>query len=456
MRTVARLTIPILAIVATASTAKSAGPQGDVSVVGGRTGTEQKSAIDPLLYVVPEPLQATPADTASDIAGVAVSGRPRHVAGVRPQGASVHLHEVRLSEEGQLQGRVAILVRPFDAPVAANAVTVYLVQSGAIVARTGLDSDGVFQANVTPGVYSVIAVGSGGFAASSVHVLGPNGIDDDFTHAAVTQGSQDLRKNTSARIIDLVAVPPAHFEVLERLMEQHVRVRPRLVLSTSEPRNAVEQSSDGSHPGATAIHDPMSAHMVRMRQDGCLIGRMRRLHLQTGRPVPVHPLSVFFIRNGVSTEGAPTDENGEFELSGLEPGPYSVVAVGPDGFAAFDILVLPPQGIAGHVAGDHRLRTVSNSSRSQDVPEMLEGSLVALQDVQDVLFQEDADLAQVDGAPIEPFGQPGAMAGSGAGGSAWGGSGLADALMGAGVGAAVGAGIGVAVASDDVASPFSP
>jgi len=196
--------------------------------------------------------------------------------------------------------------------------------------------------------------------------------------------------------------------------------------------------------------------VVRLHPDGRLIGRMRRLHPETGRPVPVSPLSVFLIRDGVSTAETTADENGEFELNGLEPGAYSVVAMGPDGFTAFDILVLPPREVVLLAARAPGLRTVGNSRQAQDVPEMLDGSLVALQDVQEVVFREDPELPLMDSPPAELYGGPGAMAGGGAGGSALGRGSLADVLLGAGVGAAVGAGIGAAIADDDIASPFSP
>lgn len=451
VRTVARLTILILAIVATASSASSAGPQGDATVVGGRADTERKGAIDPLIFVVPEPRGETVSGRPLRVARV----RPLRVARVRPQESPVHPLQVSLSEDGQLLGRVAILVRPSEVPLAAHAVTVCLVQSGAIVAQADLDSDGVFHMNVSPGVYSLIAVGSGGFAASSIHVLPPDGVDDAFPHAVVTQWSQATRESTPVHAINLVAVPPNHFGALERLLEEHVRVRPRLALSTSETPNAMEQGN-GSHVRTTAVHDPMGVHAVRLGQEGRLSGRMRRLHLETGRPVPVSPLTVFFIRDGVSTGGTKVDENGAFELNGLEPGAYSVVAIGPDGFAAFDILVLPPREVVLLAGRNPGFRAVGNSRQSQDVPAMLDGSLVALQDVQEVLFQEDPDLPPMDGPPAEFFGGPGAMAGGGAGGSAFGGGSLAEALLGAGVGAAVGVGIGTAVAHDHVASPFSP
>lgn len=425
VKTVARLAIPLLAILATASSAGSAGPQEYVSVVGHQGETERKGTIDPLMFVVPEP----------------------------PRGNSVHLHEVRLSEAGQVWGRVAILVRPLDAPLAANAVTVCFVRSGAIVAQADLDREGVFHVNVPPGVYSVIAVGSGGFAASSIHVLPPGDIGDASPHVAVTQGSQATRESTSIHTINLVAVPPDHFEALERLLEEHVRVCPRLALPTSERPNAREQG-DRSHGKATAIHDPMSAYVVRLDQDGRLIGRMRRLHLETGQPVSVTPVNVFFIRDGVSAGGTTAGENGEFELNGLEPGAYSVVAIGPDGFAAFDILVLPPQEVVSHAAQDHRFRMVSNSIQSEDVPEVLDGSLVALEDVQEVLLQEDPRLPPMDIPPADFGGGPGAMAGGGY--SSFGHGSLFDALLGAGIGAGVGAAIGAAVAHDHIASPFSP
>jgi hypothetical protein len=309
---------------------------------------------------------------------------------------------------------------------------VYLVRSGAVVAEAGLDSDGVFQTEVPPGVYSMIAAGSGGFAAYSIQVLPPGDV----------------------QLVQLAAVPPANFGALESLMEEHARVRPRLSLSTSEPPRAAGQK-DRSRVRATAVYDPLSANGVRLRQDGRLVGRMRRLHLETGQPVSVSPLSVFFIRDGVLIEAATADENGEFAVSGLEPGAYSVVALGPDGFAAFDMLVLPPRAAVLPAALVQGPLAAGDSRASQDVPEMLDGSLVALEDVQEVLLQDDPDMPPLGNPDVEFVGGGGAM-GGGAGGTGSTGRTLAKALLGAGIGAGVGAGIGAAIANDGPSSPFSP
>lgn len=454
-RTIARLTIPILAIVAMASGARAAGPQGGVPGAGGQAGAGRQGAIDPLRFVVPEPPPATRADTTSDVARVDVSGRPLHVPHVRPQGPPIHPHQVCVSKDGQLLGRVAILARPCDAPRAANAITVCLVQSGAIVAQAAPDGDGVFRANVPPGVYSVIAVGSGGFAASSVQVVPPGDLDDPIPQTVAIREGRATREATSVHVVNLVAVPPAHFGALECLLQEHVHAPPRLVLPGSRSPNAVEQS-DGSHVRPTAIHDPRGPNGVRLHADGRLIGRMRRLHLETGQPVPVSPLSVFLIHDGVATARTTADENGRFEVTGLEPGVYSVVAVGPDGFAAFDILALPPREIVLLAARDSGLRIEGDSRQPEDAPEMLDGSLVAVQDVQQVLFQEQPDVLPMGGPPAGFVRGPRARGGRGARGSAFGNNALAEALLGAGFGAAVGVGVAAALDDDHVASPFSP
>ncbi|NQT15844.1 MAG: hypothetical protein HQ582_24020 [Planctomycetes bacterium] len=109
-------------------------------------------------------------------------------------------------------------------------------------------------------------------------------------------------------------------------------------------------------------------------------------------------------------------------------------------------------------AGEDRgFRTVSNSQESQDVPEVLDGSLVALEDVQQVLFREDGDLQPMD-SPAEFVGRSRRTGRGGGGGSGFGGSVLGKALLGAGIGAALGVGIAAAIDDDDddVASPFTP
>lgn len=437
--TIILLTTPILAIVAAASGARASEPLGAGPFAGGPASGGQTEATDSLLAIVPEPPPVTAA------------GRPLHAARVRPH---VLPYQVCLSEDGQLLGRVAIVVRPCDAPLAANAVTVYLLRSGTIVAQAPLDRDGVFRANVPPGVYSVIAVGSGGFAASSVHVVRPGDIAGPVSQTVAMREGQSARDATSVHVVNLVAVPPANFAALECLLKDHVHRGRCAVLSGSESPNAVPKT-ESSHVRPTAIHDSLRPNTVRLRPDGRLVGRMRRLHLKTGQPVSVSPLSVFLIHDGVVTVKTTADENGDFELNGLEPGAYSVVAIGPDGFAAFDIMALPSQDIVLLASQDRGLPIAGNSPQFRGAPAMLEGSLVAVQDVQQVLFQEGPGAPPMASRPVRFVGGRRAMGG---GRSAFRGYSLRQVLLGTGVGAAVGAGVAVALDDDDddVASPFSP
>lgn len=439
LKTVARLAVPILAVVVIASSVSSATAQADVPVVSSQADTHGERATPPLAVVVPEPPWATPAGPALDVPRATVTGRSE-------QGAA-HLQKTRVSQDGQRLGRLAVIVRRVDTAASDDTVTVHLVQSGVVVAQGRLDDDGVFQMDVQPGVYSVVTVGSGGFAALGMHVRPPANVSGAVRQVVATQGGRDPRETTSIQIVNLVAVPRAHFGVLEHLLEEQVRIGPRLAQSTSEPIR-VEEQRDQSRLASTSIHEPMNEHTVRLRQDGRLVGRMRRLHLETGRPVAVSPLSVFFIRDGVSTEKATADENGRFELSGLEPGTYSFVAIGPDGFAAFDVLVLPPRGVVLAAGQDHVFRTVADSRESQDAPELLDGSLVALQDVQQVLLLEDQSPPPMDTPRQRYHHRSRGRGGHGRSGV------LGRVLLGAGIGAAVGAGVGLAIDDDDVSSPF--
>ncbi len=53
-------------------------------------------------------------------------------------------------------------------------------------------------------------------------------------------------------------------------------------------------------------------------------------------------INVSFVQDGTVIASATSDGFGRFQVTGLQPGTYSVLAYGPDGVAAFSAQVLPP------------------------------------------------------------------------------------------------------------------
>jgi hypothetical protein len=87
-----------------------------------------------------------------------------------------------------------------------------------------------------------------------------------------------------------------------------------------------------------------SSYTAEIQSDGNLRGVLQLIDAK----MPVDGVAqVTFIRNGTRIARATADENGVFQVRGLIPGTYSVVATARNRFAAFSLTVLPhqlPQG----------------------------------------------------------------------------------------------------------------
>lgn len=81
-------------------------------------------------------------------------------------------------------------------------------------------------------------------------------------------------------------------------------------------------------------------HELPVHSDGNLPGQLRVFDSQ-GNLVPAR-VQLYFLQSGRVVNRTMPNEAGEFQLVGAQPGVYSVVAVGPQGFGAFSVRVRPP------------------------------------------------------------------------------------------------------------------
>ena len=79
--------------------------------------------------------------------------------------------------------------------------------------------------------------------------------------------------------------------------------------------------------------------VVYLRVDGNVAGRVNVLDA-SGRRLPAKA-HISLIRGGKTVSAVDTNERGQFQVHGLQPGVYSVIASGPDGFAVLAVQVLP-------------------------------------------------------------------------------------------------------------------
>ncbi|MGQ9574323.1 MAG: carboxypeptidase regulatory-like domain-containing protein [Thermoguttaceae bacterium] len=192
------------------------------------------------------------------------------------------------------------------------------------------------------------------------------------------------------------------------------------------PEEAVPAEPPAKAPLVPEIPAPKQAKrpaVVRLHVDGNLAGRVSSLDA-SGNRVPARA-QISFFRNGEVVAVAHSDEQGRFQVTGLEPGVYSVVASGAEGFAAVSVQVLP----------------YAQQAAKEEL--VLELTLVPGEEADalaGMLMQTPACLAAPAGS---------ACGCCGGGGGGWG-------LLGVGLGAA-GMAVGItALAEEEEASPCRP
>jgi hypothetical protein len=361
-----------------------------------------------------------------------------------------------------------------------------MLQGGNVLARASLDSEGNFEIKgLTPGVYGFVAAGADGFAAFSVHVLGDPAVAQQAqSETAIQQVA--FQEVVSQLQIETLVVPPSNFVVLKQLIRSYVPYRVD-TLQWQEPADkdvskdakaferakgpgALSAGPANTYQAVPGTGDAVAAtslrsHAVYLQRDGSMIGRVRRLHPGSGRPLRPRRISIYAMRDGRIVGQVQVEGNGVFTIEGLTPGMYSLAAVslgttktGFEGFAAFSVNVLPnPQAArsAGSVTAipvafaqgtgaleiDFSLVDYENLAALRAVAEgRLPGGLPA-----GPLFQPAPG---VGAGPLGPgpggIGSPGSggegVAGEGAGGGTGGGAGGAAGGGGGGTGGGGGGG----------------
>ena len=358
---------------------------------------------------------------------------------------------VSLSADGLLVGRFAVIDPVSGGTLAAESVDIYFVKTAQIVAHAKPGVDGIFQADVPPGVYSMIVTGADGFWASSVCVV-PS--EDSF----VDQDDPIRPVGNSERVgstlqIEAAIVPSRNFRVLQQLIQEYANVDTGGSLHVAQQEPVPDDEAVGLTP--TALGKPVHTHVVRLEPDGRMAGRLRRMDPESGELFSVHPIMLSVIQEGQLVVQTPVDETGAFEVRGLKPGRYSFVAAGPEGIAAFEVQVLafPGRWVDLENEASSPFRQVRQLVQTQngDGAGEFEISLADPQDVALVMADGAPPIPEVVEAPAGGGGGGGAMGGGAGGGM----GGLTGTLLG--VGAAAGIGVGVAAATkDDDDTPASP
>lgn len=294
----------------------------------------------------------------------------------------------------------------------AERTTVRIVQGGRIVQTQRVGVGGVAQiADVVPGVYSVIASGPEGIAAYGIS-WGP------------------VPRNAPHRV---GLIPFGDLTLVRSLVRTHLQ---QGFARSAEPTPIDETEY--------VLDDHVN---FEADQDGQVQG-IALLPTATGQAgIPLANLFVAFIRGGQVVAQTQTDARGNFTVTGVAPGLYSLAVAGAGGFAAYSVMVIQPEQ-----------QSRARVQRLQFVAHLADGAGGT------VLAAAAGDVGHFLQAPGTPGGVAAAEspASGGGGGGFGGGSGSAGGsggglggggLLGALAGAGIGAGIGAALAQEKPQKP---
>jgi hypothetical protein len=421
-------------------------------------------------------------------ADLRVEVRPQHVAGrmaddLSAAAAAYQRHEYTLQPDGNLLGKVQTID---DAGSSIPArVRLYFLRRGAVVTHSLPDEQGSFQASgLTPGYYSVVAAGQGGFSAVAVRILPPPERPEPPKANTIGQSKTVSLQNVVSIPLNVSTIQPIDVRPAFYLAQRYVPGMSNVPTPYSEASrnrslpvggdrtaaqargtNVQNASADSSELTALseASLEAYEKAQYPLNADGSLSGQLRMVD-ETGAPLPAN-VRLFFLRAGRVVTQTAVDASGRFVTQQLEPGYYSVVAAGPSGFAASGVRV---------VAHVQRLpvpktNTISNTrtismSQTEGVP--LNMAPIPVQDVSQTqqIAQQENPGGVGDAPPPPPTDTAGGMAAGGGGSGGGGGGGLGGAVAGAllaggiagGIGAASGDGDGTTVTTTTSNSPTMP
>lgn len=281
-------------------------------------------------------------------------------------------HWVRLDADGRLKGRISTLQDGRLVP--ARALRVSFLQSGTAVATTTTDEQGQFEVtDLTQGAYCLVAGGPNGFLAYSVNIVGADGRQLRRGEGADPFQPVQLGGIQGELEIDSVAVPPT-FRTVRNLIRRYNFLDsddsrlvpeadaaedddpqvPQELAPPAKEQGGFESQADMRGRAATTIWN----HVVYLTPDGRLIGKLTSIDFESGRPKSVEQVTVHIIRNDRLVVSAGVERNGVFELRGLRPGSYSLVAAGRDGFGAIGFELRARERQAGHNGLDEHVQFV--------------------------------------------------------------------------------------------------
>ncbi len=208
-------------------------------------------------------------------------------------------------------------------------VTVHLLRGGFLVGKATSDSNGNFEfETASPGPYTIVGHAREAVFAYSFNAVERNGqgISMPIEIETLPVAGRDNNKLIT-RLVKQYS-PSVEFDVYGEYDVGQAADDPPQYYGWSGLKNFDENAIP-----ATSIRN----HRVGILSDGRFVGRIHQIHNRNGRPVEVRNTDIKIMQNGELVAETQVDVLGVFEVTGLAPGSYGLVAIGSDGFAALGL-----------------------------------------------------------------------------------------------------------------------
>ncbi|WP_145033922.1 hypothetical protein [Caulifigura coniformis] len=193
-------------------------------------------------------------------------------------------------------------------------ITVSFYRNGSLSAQALPAPDGTFTARLSPGSYTLVAYGPGGYCTYGLEAVGnPN----------------DL---TAASQIESLAIPPSDFGAAHSIARRYAGRSSVGPVPTVADTSLVQQGTQAEGPETSLKH-----HTVTIEPDGGVPGR-----LNLSKSGNKTPMTAFLVRDGAIVKQTSVSSDGSFRFLNVSPGNYSFVTAGAAGFSAYSVVVGGP------------------------------------------------------------------------------------------------------------------
>ena len=287
----------------------------------------------------------------------------------KPIDRSLRAHWITPDADGNIEGRISDLDTETAEASPIGFLTVTLMQKGREVNKSKTDRDGRFiLEEVKAGVYTLLAFGETGFLAYGVHVLPrleeldleDDVLDSDEGELELDEGELELDEGVDLNVRNSDRTPlsvkqrqawyVSHFDlpvdavIAEELQIDAAAVPPEFSSLEKISRNYLSASSafsiladKGDLKGIGKANLTSGGFQFPLSPAGHFNGRLQPIATEDGRPAKLSDMNLFLIQDDVEILRVAAEENGDFRMEDIEPGVYSLIAAGEDGFAALSL-----------------------------------------------------------------------------------------------------------------------